>query len=257
MMKQILPSACKSLVTGFIFILFSCNHIPTEADAVKKNQEGVTYMNEGKYTQALTAFKEAIKNPKLSTISKGTIYRNMALAFHELLKIDSSIHYSTLAAKCYRKNSYDYLVNMASVDLLTGKTSAALSRLLKAAAMNPDDMAVNNTLGLIYLGDYDDDYADPEKALQYNKKAFEAANNRITEDILGRNYYDLGNYELAEMHYEKIHDQYPDVLTYKLNIGMIKFKLKKMLEADLMFSKVIAEDSSYKETIEIFKENNR
>lgn len=256
-MKQVFTSIYKLLIAGFVFIPFSCNHIPTEADAVKKNQEGVNYMNEGKCELALTAFKEAIKNPKLSTLSKGTIYRNMALAFHELLKIDSSIHYSTLAAKCYRKNSYDYLVNMANVDLLTGKTKTALSKLLKAASMNPDDLSVNNTLGLIYLGDYDIEFADPEKALQYNKKAFEAGNNRVTEDILGRNYYDLGNYELAEMHYEKIYNQYPDILTYKLNIGMIKFKLKKTLEAELMFNKVIAQDSSYRETIENFKENNR
>jgi tetratricopeptide (TPR) repeat protein len=256
-MKQISSLIIKPLVTGLLFFLFSCGQLPTEADAIKKNQEGVDHMNEGKYEPALKAFKEAIKNPELKMIAKGVIYRNMALTFHELKKTDSSIHYSTLAAKCYRKNSYDYLLNMASVDLLTGKTNIALSKLLKAAEMNPDELSVNNTLGLIYLGDYGEGFADPEKALVYNKKAFEINSTRITEDILGRNYYDLKKYELAEMHYEKIHKQYPGVLTYTLNIGMIKYKLKKLTEADLMFNKVIAQDSSYRETIAIFKQNNR
>ena len=256
-MNHYRSSICTSLITGLLFTLFSCGQMPTEADAIKKNEEGVKLMNDGKCDQALTAFKEAIKNPKLSIISKGTIYRNLALAFHELTEVDSSVHYSTLAAKCYRKNSYDYLVNMANVDLLTGKTGIAISKLMKASGMDPDDLAVNNTLGLIYLGDYDLEFADPEKALQYNRKAFEAGNNRVTEDILGRNYYDLENYELAEMHYEKIHNQYPDVITYKLNLGMIKFKLNKKQDADLMFKKVMAQDSSYKETIETFKEYNR
>ena len=214
-------------------------------------------MNDGKYEAAVIAFREAVGNPKLTTAKKGIVLRNLALAFQELSKPDSAVHYSTLAAKCYRKNSYDYLINMASVDLITGKTNSALSKLLKAEKLNPDDLSINNTLGLLYLGDYGEEFADPEKALVYNKKAFETGNSPITEDILGRNYYDLENYELAEEHYEKVYNQYPDNLTYKLNLGMIRFKLNKTGEADLMFKKVIEQDSSYKETIELFKENNR
>jgi tetratricopeptide (TPR) repeat protein len=257
MLKSFASLTNRIMIAGLLFFVFSCQDMPTEDDAIKKNQEGINHMNDGKYELALHDFTEAIKNPRLSLISKGTIYRNIALTYHELNKLDSSIHFSTLAAKCYKKNSYDYLVNMANVDILTGKTSVALAKLLKAAAMEPDDLSVNNTLGLIYLGDYGEEFADPEKALAYNKKAFEVNNSRVTEDILGRNYYDLGKYELAEMHYGRIHEQYPNELNYTLNMGMIKYKLKKTTDADLLFRKVIAQDSSYKETIEVFKDNNR
>ncbi|MEO6254901.1 MAG: hypothetical protein ABIO79_16440 [Ferruginibacter sp.] len=257
MLKQVTSLMHRIMITGLIFFLFSCQDMPTEDDAIKKNQEGINHMNEGKYQLALVDFNEAINNPRLTLISKGTIYRNIALTYHELNKLDSSIHFSTLGAKCYKKNSYDYLVNMGNVDLLTGKTSVALVKLLKAAALEPDDLSVNNILGLIYLGDYGEEFSDPEKALNYNKKAFEISNSRITEDILGRNYYDLGKYELAEMHYERIHEQYPNELNYTLNIAMIKYKLKKPIDAELLFNKIIAQDSSYKETIDVFKENNR
>ena len=257
MLKKTASLMNRIMIAGLLLFLFSCQDMPSEADAIKKNEEGINHMNEGKYELALVDFNEAIKNPGLTLISKGTIYRNIALTYHELNKLDSSIHFSTLAAKCFKKNSYDYLVNMANVDLLTGKTSVGLVKLIKAAAMEPDDLSVNNTLGLIYLGDYGEEFADPEKALPYNKKAFEVNSSRVTEDILGRNYYDLEKYELAEMHYERIHEQYPNELNYTLNMALIKYKLKKTSDAELLFNKVIAQDSSYRETIELFKDNNR
>lgn len=172
-------------------IFFSCNQMPGEDDGIKRNQAGINYMNAGKYELALTEFTEAIKDPKLLDDAKGTIYRNIALTYSELEKNDSSIHYYTIAAKLFKKTSYDYLVNMAGVDLHKGQTQNALNKLLKASALNPEDLSVNNTLGLIYLGDYGDEFADPEKALPFNKKADAISSNRITEDILGRNYYDL------------------------------------------------------------------
>jgi tetratricopeptide (TPR) repeat protein len=257
MLKQVASLLNRTILMGLLCFVFSCRDMPGEEDAIKKNQEGINHMNEGKYELALVDFNEAVKNPGLTLTSKGTIYRNIALTYHELNKLDSSIHFSTLAAKCYKKNSYDHLVNMANVDILTGKTGIALAKLLKAAAMEPDDLSVNNSLGLIYLGDYGEEFADPEKALRYNKKAFELSTSRITEDILGRNYYDLGNYELAEMHYERVHEQYPNELNYSLNLGMIKYKLKKTEEAEQLFDQVIEEDNSYKETIDLFKDNNK
>ncbi len=262
MKYNFIPARFSVTVTGLIttlliLTLISCGPLPGKDDAIKQNQKGIDYMNAGKYELALQEFTEAIRNPNLTNISKGTIYRNMALTYHELNNNDSSVHYYTIAAKTYRKNSYDYILNMASVDMLTGKTNIALAKLTKAVTLNPDDLSVNNTLGLIYLGDYGEQFADAEKAFLYNKKAFDISGGRITEDILGRNYYELKHYELAEMHYENVHNQYPAVLTYTLNLGMIKYKLNKKPEGDAFFKKVLAQDSSYKETIETFKINNR
>jgi tetratricopeptide (TPR) repeat protein len=254
-------SPIKKLIKSPLLIsllsLFSCGEMTTENDAIKINQQGIEFMNAGKYEQALAAFLKAVKNPKLSKDSKGTIYRNISLTYNDLGKKDSAVHFSTLAAKCYRKNSFDYLVNLADVDIVAGKTNSALVRLLKAVKMNPDEMSVNNSLGLIYLGEYDETLVDLDKAVMYNSRAFEINSNRVTEDVLARTYYKKEDYEKAEVHYEQLVQNYPGIISYPLDLGMVKLKLKKKEEADKFFDKVIATDSSYNETIRIFKENNR
>mgnify|MGYP003399369235 CR=1 FL=1 len=238
-------------------MLFSCEQMPNENDAIDINQKGIELINAGKHQEALEAFLKAIKNPKLTKKSKGTIYRNIAITYNELDKKDSAIHYSTLAAKCFKKNSSDYLVNAADVDLLRGKTAPALAKLLKAVNLDPDEMAVNNTLGLIYLGEYDDAFTDLDQALIYNSKAFEISGSRVIEEVLARNYYRMENYEKAELHFEQLVQNYPDMISYTLDMAMTKHKLNKLAEADKLFVQVIAKDSSYKETIDAFKENNR
>ena len=245
------------LFTSLLLILFSCKGLPTEDDAIQINQEGIVFMNAGKYDSALYAFLKAVQSPRLSKDSKGTIYRNIALTYNELDKKDSAVHFSTLAAKCYRKNSYEYLLNLAEVDILTGKTANALARLLKAVKIDTEDMAVNNSLGLIYLGDYDETLIDLDKALIYNSKAFEISGSRVTEEVLGRTFYKMGNYEKAQTHFENLLEKNPEMISYLLNMGMINLKLKKNAEAEKFFDKVLAADSSYKETITIFKETNR
>lgn len=237
-------------------LLYSCNDKVKESDAIKINQQGIEYMNAGKSRQALEAFLKAIRNPMLSRDSKGTIYRNISLTYNELGFPDSVIHYSTLAAKCYSKNSYDYLVNYADVDLAIGKTAGALVRLQKAIRLQPNEMSVNNALGLIYLGEYDDSFTDLDKALTYNSRAFELNNNPIIEDVLARNYYRLELYEKAESHYEHLLQNYPGRASYLTSMGMTKFRLKKKEDAENFFTKAIAQDSAYKETIRNFKDSH-
>ncbi len=251
----------KKLLNYPIFVLllflFSCGEMTTENDAIKINQQGIECMNAGKYELALQAFLKAVKNPRLSKDSKGTIYRNISLTYNDLGKKDSAVHFSTLAAKCYIKNSFDNLVNLADVDIVAGKTGSALARLLKAVQMNPDEMSVNNSLGLIYLGEYDETFTDLDKALTYNSRAFEINSGRVTEDVLARTYYKKEDYEKAEAHYEHLLQNHPDIISYSLDMGMVKLKLKKKQEADNFFEKVIATDSSYTYTIETFKEANK
>lgn len=213
-------------------------------------------MNAGNYQMALKAFEEAITDPQLSQPSRGTVYRNLALTYNQLDNTDSSIHYSTLAAKSFTKNSYDYLVNMADVDLLTGRTTQAIERLLRAARIDPNEIAVNNALGLIYMGEYDETNMDLDKALVFNKKAYEVAQDRVTEDVLARNYYRLEDYDNAELHFDRLFENYPGMISYPYYAAMIKHKLKKTKEADILFEKVITMDSTYKEAIDIFKVSN-
>lgn len=256
MNNLVLKPARQLLFLILLTIFSSCTNFAKEKGALELNKEGIKLMNEGKYKAAIEVFKKAVKDSKLDLSSKGTIYRNLGIAFHEQQMKDSAAHFATLAAKCYYKGSYNYLVNMASVDILAGKTEIALSKLLRAVRINPDELAVNNSLGLIYIGDYGYEFTDYEKALKYNKQAYDLSFSRATEDILARNYYELGEYENAEIHYDNIYTKYPNEAVYALNSGLTKYKLKKIDEAERLFKQVLVMDSSYKETIENFKYNN-
>lgn len=251
----------KRVFVSFIVILlllqFSCKNNTAENDVISINHAGIALMNAGKYDSALLFFIKALKSSRLTKDFKGTIYRNIALTYKELDKADSAIHFSTLAAKCYYKNSFDYLVNTAEADLAKGKITPALTRLHKAVSQYPNEMIVNNTLGLIYLGDYGESFMDLDKALVYNSKAFEVAGSSITEEVLAKNYYKMENYEKAASHYEHLLQNDPGKVTYMLNMAMIESKLKKTAEADKLFEAVMAADSSYSNTITVFKEANK
>ncbi|NJK82593.1 MAG: tetratricopeptide repeat protein [Saprospiraceae bacterium] len=246
----------KLILLSIVLTIASCGQIMTEVEALKKNEQGLSELNSGQFDQAIISFKEAIKSPKLSTETRAQIFRNIAQTFSEKKQQDSSIYYSRLAANCYDKNSYEYLVNIADINLLTGKTKDALDNLNIAYEKNPNRLEVNNSLGLIYLGDYGTEFMDVKKALKFNQKAFEINKDRITEDVLGRNYFELEDYNNAEKHYEKLLTEYPDILPYSLNLGMIKFKLNKQKEADKLFDQVINADSSMIYMIKAFKDEN-
>ena len=256
-MNSFVSKFCRLLIFApMVISFFSCTDFAKEKDAMALNEDGIKLMNEGNYEAAVVVFEKAVKDSKLDLQSKGTIYRNLGIAFHEQQILDSAAHFATLAAKCYYKGSYDYLANMASVDILAGKTAIALSKLLKAVFINSEELAVNNSLGLIYLGDYGKEFTDYDKALKYNKKAFELSFSRTTESILARNYYELGEFENAETHYDNVYTKYPNEAVYALNSGLTKYKLKKIEEAEQLFKQVLVMDSSYKETIENFRYNN-
>jgi len=244
------------LIIGFIFILASCGQVMTEVEALKNNSKGLSELSQGQFEVAIKSFKEAIQSPQLSIETRAAIYRNIAQTFIEMQLQDSAIHYSSLAANCYKKDSYDYLVNMADIEILTGKTNSALEKLKTAYTLKPNEVAVNNTLGLIYLGDYGIEFQNIESALPYNKKAYEINNDRITEYVLARNYYELGQYDIAEIHFTNLNRKYPDYLLHPLSLGMVKYRLNDKKSAEQLWEKVLKNDSSYYFVIESFKKEN-
>ncbi len=243
------------LLTLVTFV--SCGEIKREVDAINKNDEGLEHLDKGEYQLAISSFKEAIKDNKLSNNTKAQILRNIAQTYYEMMENDSSLHYSELAAKCYPKDSYEYLVNFADVKLMEGDVNTAINMLERAVKKKPNQLAANNSLGIIYLGDYGIEYLNPEKALPYNLKAFEINNDRITEDVLGRNYIKLKDFKNARFHYSKLHKEYPEmeVITYQL--GVVEFLDGNEKKADNYFDQVIKKNSEYSYAIELFKEENK
>ena len=238
-------------------LITSCGEIKREVDAINKNDEGLEHLDKGEYQLAISSFKQAIKDDKLGNDIKAQILRNIAQTYYEMMENDSSLHYSELAAKCYPEGSYEYLANLADVKLMKGEVDAAIKMLELAVKKKPNELAANNSLGIIFLGDYGVEYSNPERALQYNLKAFEINNDRITEDVLGRNYIELKDFKNARFHYSKLHKEYPEmeVITYQL--GVIEFLDGNEEKADNYFNQVVKKNSEYSYAIELFKEENR
>ncbi len=173
-----------------------------------------------------------------------------------MMEIDSSLVYSQLAADCYPKDSYEYLTNISDIKISTGETAEAEKLLLKAIRIKPNEVAANNTLGAIYLGEFGTEFFAPEKALPYNIKAFEINNDRITEDVLGRNYIELGDYNKARTHYSKLHKEYPDIEVLAYQLGVVEYLDGNKEKAEIYFNKVIAKNPEHQWAIDLFKENN-
>lgn len=243
-------------IVAIVLLFVSCGQLMTESQAILKNQEGLEYLDQAQYELAINSFKEGVESPNLSKETRALIYRNIAQTYYEMMEIDSSLVYSQLAADCYPKDSYEYLTNISDIKISTGETAEAEKLLLKAVKMKPNELAANNTLGAIYLGDFGAEFFDPEKALPYNIKAFEINNDRITEDVLGRNYIELGNYNKARTHYSKLHKEYPDIEVLAYQLGVVEYLDGNKEKAEIYFNKVIAKNPEYQWAIESFKENN-
>ena len=178
----------KSLFIAFIAInIAGCKGNKANLEAEMYNIMGMNALQEGNYEQAADYFKKG-KNSGINDHYCYILNRNIAQCYMNIQQTDSAKKYAFLSTKCCKKNSYDYLVSMADIDLLDNKIEAAKDKLTYAVAIKSQDMIAYNMLGLIYLGDYGLEFQNIENAVMYNRKAFELNHDRITEEVLACSY---------------------------------------------------------------------
>lgn len=194
-----------------------CGEAPEALAAIKEQTQVHTLKREaerlhdqGQTEQAIAKFEAVVLNPAATEAQKADSLRYISLGYYELGDYPRSGEYAAKAAALYPEGSYDYLVNMADADLMLDRVPEAVVRLEQAFALAPRQLAVNNVLGLVYLGDNGAEYIDYRKALGYNKAAFEIAPGRITEIVLARNYLALEEYALAEEHLAALSQRYTE-----------------------------------------------
>ena len=134
------------------FLFTGCSQLLSDVKVLEENDKGVAAMNGGDSEGSIVHFQNAINLNPDDPETRSTIYRNIALAHSDLMNDDSAILYHKKAANCFEPGDYFYLINMADADLYSENIGSAVSRLLKAQALNPNDVGANNSLGLIKKG---------------------------------------------------------------------------------------------------------
>lgn len=204
----------------FLFTLSSCLQNGNDK-AVKLNNVGLAHLNNLQYDSALVFFKNAVSQKNISMANNVNINRNIAITYAEMEWPDSAKVFYKKAAEASVKGSYDYLVNRADVEILNQNISQAITYLQSAWEINNKRVDVNNNLGLIYLGEYGEAYYNPDKALRYNLAAYSINNDRNTQFVLAKNYYQLKNYNKALKLFESLHQQFPNYSTYLISLIIV------------------------------------
>jgi tetratricopeptide (TPR) repeat protein len=229
----------------------SCQDLLKHSSYIKENDRGLELMNQGDYDGATEAFKAALQSTLMPKLDRFVILGNLSNAYEMLDEYDSCRMYAYQSAMLYDTNRFEHYKGMAEVHLMDEDVGSALRLLKKAEAVSSEDLQVINLLGLVYLGGYDEEHEDLDLALEYNTRAYEMANDRITKEVLAQTYWYREEYDNAEKFYSELYADHPQMVDYLYSLGSIKNETGHEDEAEKIFNKVLQRDSSYKFWIDL------
>ena len=235
------------LAIGFILYSFVRRR---KNSSGKYNDTGLYYLDKAMYREAIEEFKNAAELESESNERKVMYLRNVGLAYHELDEYESAFYYKKEALKYCELNSYNYFIQKGDIGILTNDIDSAIINLRKALHINPEKLEANNSIGLIYLGDYGEVYENLEKALFHNKKTNQLHNDSVTKNVLARTYYLMKEYEKAEVLFREILQKNGDDLNSKFSLAMVCYYRDNREEAKRLFKEIFAEDRAYIDGIE-------
>lgn len=230
------------IIIFFNFLFFqSCGLLVEsnkEWEAEVYNEKGNNLLKYFLFDEALIEFKKAADIATDTNPYKGDYLRNVGLSFSELSELDSAIYYYSKALNYYSKNSFDYHCLLGELYTHKGDIRLGLIELKKANRIDPDNFITNNLIGLVYLGTYDEEHLNYEKALTYNLKAFEKEKSTTLKYVLAINYYELEEYSKSrELFEELIRFNRLDADT-RFHLGMIEYKTKNYDKAKEHFEEL-------------------
>lgn len=219
--------------------------INQEADIVAQEvyNSVSTLFNERKYQQALDSINSALSTHGISIAMRSKLLRNKAVIFEEMYLKDSAIHCLKINAALYNVGSLDYMIQMAGIYELKHQSDSAILLFEKAWKANPNDLTINNNLGLLYMGYRGSDTVNFNKALPFNIEANRLLKSRTTEENLILNYQGLKMYHKVAEHYANLYEMFPTehkylyylVLTLHDNLAQkdeAKARAKTLIQAD-------------------------
>lgn len=214
------------------------------------NNKGLHYVSTGELSKAIIEFKTAARLETQSDLNKSIYLRNVALVYHDLNDRKNAIFYHKASLKLCEPNSYQYFTQKGDLYTLNHQLDSAIVYLKQAIKLSPEQSEAHNSIGLIYLGDYDLDYQDLNKALQHNKRAVQLNDSYNINHVLGRTYFELENYPEAEQVYKKMINRFPDDLDVKYLLAEAYYFQTKNSKAKTLLEEIMSVDPSYLSPIE-------
>jgi tetratricopeptide (TPR) repeat protein len=188
-----------SLVIFLVFIAISAYNGFSNV-GVQKNETGIDLLDKGgDYNQAIQSFSEAY-GKVTSDEDKITVLKNWAYAYWANNQLPETKAKFQEALAMIKPESSDYYLVTGEIALLDNDAQKAEENYMKAVAKAPNDFQINTSLGVFYMGldEFSADYAEYDKALIYNKKAYEVKpESEMVKENLASNYFYLEKYQEA------------------------------------------------------------
>jgi tetratricopeptide (TPR) repeat protein len=211
------------------------------------NEKGVEQCFKGDYDGALKSFKLALnqmtKDDREDIIQIST---NIALVFENMGEIDSAVEYYNNALSYYNADDPDYFALLGCINILNGDIQGSIDNFEKALEIDGDNFDAHNNLGLIYMGDIEDEYENYERALIHNEKTHNLRADIATRKNLAQNYYFLERYEESLELFLEILREYPDDALALYFVGYIHYINDDLSEAKKYLKKAVKLEPEYK-----------
>jgi len=231
-------------IAGPVGIIF--NSTANYNEGIDYNNRALEYFYNGEYEEA-----EKYYHLALSKINKKypedliAIHENLGL-LHETRGLNDSavIEYQKGLAYCDSMQS-GYFSIKGKISILNGKIFAAIDNFDRALILDSNNYDAHNNLGLIFMGEYDENLFDYVRALYHNRRAYAIDNNFVSMQNLAINYFVLEEYANSFSLFNSLNKIEPDNPATKYFLGIINYLNGRIEEAKLKLNEAVRLDSSY------------
>lgn len=143
-------------------------------DSIATNNDALSNFDSGNTDQAITQFQQASQSAVTNETKINTL-KNLGYVYATEGRNSEALSTFQEALKLAKSGSVDYYLISGEIALLEYKPNAALLSFNKAYELSPNDFQVNSSLALFYL-DLEEtapQYTDYVKALSHAKMAYE------------------------------------------------------------------------------------
>jgi|GEM_PF-10292 len=229
-----------SLVAGLLLLLAGCE-IDHSKELKVLNRRALVYSRNHQQKEAIKCFMEANAFKDVPDSLRTTVMENLGNEYW-YYKNDSAKYFYLQAAMLNRKNSYHWLFAMANYHVLNQRLDSALPLLLRAYERDSLKFQACNMIGVIYMGEYGEDYYDPAKALRFNLRYDKLVNDVYSAFSVAKNYYLVNEMERSVAVFQMMHTKYPDYTPAIGSLAMIYEELGRTEEARALLEELRTKD---------------